>query len=193
MRKRPGGWRIVPEISVRCGGHNCPSHDLAGWRKERLPEHPAGIMTVLPDSVCEILSPGHERKDTITHFLRLQRAGVPHYWIIDPEDRILIAHGLDDGRYRALLTASGPEDPRGRVRVPPSMPGSRSSAARHTVEDIAQVQRHLLERRDARGTRAAQRGDDPVGAAVQPVRDELARLRPDQPVVGDPVALQQQR
>ncbi len=59
--------------------------------------------------MCEILAPGHERKDTITHFLRLQRAGVPHYWIIDPEDRVLIAYGLDDGRYRTMFTASGLE------------------------------------------------------------------------------------
>jgi Uma2 family endonuclease len=119
MRKRPGGWWIVPEISVRYGEHHCPSHDLAGWRKERLPERPAGIMTVLPDWVCEILSPGHERKDTITHFLNLQRAGVPHYWIIDPEGRALIAYALDDGRYRTIFTASGLEETAGRVRVPP--------------------------------------------------------------------------
>jgi Uma2 family endonuclease len=76
-------------------------------------------MTVLPDWVCEILSPGHERKDTITHFLRLQRAGVPHYWIIGPEGRVLIAHAPDDGCYRTIVTASGLEETRGRVRVPP--------------------------------------------------------------------------
>ncbi len=32
----PGGWWIVPEISVRYTEHHCPSPDLAGWRKERL-------------------------------------------------------------------------------------------------------------------------------------------------------------
>ena len=63
----PGGWWIVPEISVRYSEHHCPSHDLAGWRKERLPERPSGVMTELPDWVCEIISPGHERKDTLTH------------------------------------------------------------------------------------------------------------------------------
>jgi len=62
---QPGGWWIVPEISVRYNAHHCPSHDLAGWRKERHPEQPVGIMTLLPDWVCEILSPGHERKDTV--------------------------------------------------------------------------------------------------------------------------------
>jgi len=65
-------------------------------------------MTVLPDWVCEILSPGHERKDTITHFLQLQRAGVPYYWIIDPGDWVLIVYALHDGRYRTVFTASRP-------------------------------------------------------------------------------------
>ena len=58
---------------------------------------PAGIMTVLPDSVCEISSPDHERKDTDTHFLSVQYAGAPHYWIVDPDGRAQIAYALDDG------------------------------------------------------------------------------------------------
>ena len=119
MRQQPDGWWIVPEISVRYSEHHCPSHDLAGWRKARLPERPVGVMTLLPDWVCEILSPGHERKDTVTHFLRLQRAGVPYYWIIAPEDRALIAYALDAGGYRAVFTAEGPEETAGTARIPP--------------------------------------------------------------------------
>ena len=115
----PGGWWIVPEISVRYSDNHCPSHDLAGWRKERLPQRPAGVMSVLPDWVCEILSPGHERKDTLTHFLRLQRAGVPFYWIIDPKEPALIAHALDASRYRTVFTAEGPDETSLTVRVPP--------------------------------------------------------------------------
>ncbi|MFP4032072.1 MAG: Uma2 family endonuclease, partial [Desulfococcaceae bacterium] len=34
-RKSGGGWWIMTEISVRYGEHQCPAHDLAGWRKER--------------------------------------------------------------------------------------------------------------------------------------------------------------
>ncbi|MBK5940966.1 Uma2 family endonuclease [Halochromatium roseum] len=119
MQRQPGGWWIVPEISVRYNAHHCPSHDLAGWRKERLPQRPAGIMTILPDWVCEILSPGHERKDTVTHFLRLQRAGVPFYWIVSPQDHALIAYALDAGSYRAVFTAEGLDEARAEVRIPP--------------------------------------------------------------------------
>ena len=45
-RGGPGGWWIVTEISVQYSEHQCPAHDLAGWRRERLPERPSGIMTL---------------------------------------------------------------------------------------------------------------------------------------------------
>jgi Uma2 family endonuclease len=116
----PGGWWIVSEISVRYNEHQCPSHDLAGWRKERVPERPSGIMTLAPDWVCEILSPGHERKDTVHHLLLLQRTAVPHYWILSPEDRTLIVYALDAGAYRLCWSVAyrPPETPN-LARIPP--------------------------------------------------------------------------
>jgi len=64
-RFSPGGWWIITEVSIRYELHQCPCHDIAGWRKRRMPERPQGIMRLLPDWVCEIVSPGHERKDTL--------------------------------------------------------------------------------------------------------------------------------
>ena len=32
----PGGWWIITEVSVSDERHQCPSHDIAGWRKEPL-------------------------------------------------------------------------------------------------------------------------------------------------------------
>jgi Uma2 family endonuclease len=115
----PGGWWIVTEISVQYSEHQCPDHDLAGWRKERLPERSSGIMTLPPDWVCEILAPGHERKDMVHHLLLLQRAAVPHYWIVSPEDRTLIVYALDHGTYRLCYSVGyrPPETP-ARVRIP---------------------------------------------------------------------------
>lgn len=104
-----GGWWIVTEVSVRYNEYQCPSHDLAGWRRERLPTPPAGVVDIVPDWVCEILSPGHERKDLVHHLLLLQRIGVPYYWIISPEDRSLIAYALEDGRYTLIFSAEYPE------------------------------------------------------------------------------------
>ncbi|MEZ5534324.1 MAG: Uma2 family endonuclease [Thiolinea sp.] len=96
------GWWIMTEISVEYSEHHCPIHDLAGWRKERLPQRPKRKMHIIPDWVCEITSPGHERKDAIVQLMRLQTFRVPHYWVLSPEDRTLIAYALDGEHYRVV-------------------------------------------------------------------------------------------
>lgn len=116
--KGPGGWWIATEISVRYSDQNCPSHDLAGWRKEREGERPRGVMEVSPDWVCEITSPGHEKKDYLDVFLLLQKYRVPYYWIISPEDKSLIAYKLIDGKYAVVETV---DHTVGKVRIEPFM------------------------------------------------------------------------
>ena len=111
----PDGWWIITEVSVAYELHQCPTHDIAGWRKPRMPERPTGVIDIPPDWVCEIVSPGHERKDTLTLFLLLQRHKVPFYWLIWPEDRVLIAHQLDGDNYRVVRTIAGET----RARIPP--------------------------------------------------------------------------
>lgn len=115
----PGGWWIATEVSVAYATHQCPTHDLAGWRKERLPERPRGVVEVVPDWVCEIVSPGHERKDTLTLFLLLQRHQVPYYWLIWPEDRSLVAWQLDGGSYRVIASVTAPGADERKMRLPP--------------------------------------------------------------------------
>lgn len=101
-KESPDGWWIMTEISVRYNEHQCPSHDIAGWRKERVPERPKGVMKIAPDWVCEITSPGHEKKDTLHNFLLLQEYDVQYYWIIWPEDKALIAYKLINGKYSVI-------------------------------------------------------------------------------------------
>lgn len=119
-RKGSGGWWIVTEISVRYNQHHCPTHDLAGWRKERMPNPPNGVIDLLPDWVCEITSPGHESKDLVTHLLRLQTYQVPYYWIISPENKSLIAYALVDEHYRVVFSKEciEPKDCQ-QVAIPP--------------------------------------------------------------------------
>ena len=112
---RPGGWWILTEISVAYEAHECPSHDIAGWRRERLPRLPDGPIELPPDWVCEIVSPGHEKKDTRSIPLLLRRHRVPYYWVIWPEDRALIAYALDGGDWRVVATLKDAD----RARVAP--------------------------------------------------------------------------
>jgi Uma2 family endonuclease len=111
----PGGWWILTEVSVAYEAHECPSHDIAGWRRNRLPHLPEGVVDLPPDWVCEIVSPGHERKDTLVLPLLLQRHQVPFYWLIWPEDRVLIAQRLDGGHYCTIMTLKD----QARARIPP--------------------------------------------------------------------------
>ena len=113
----PGGWWIATDVSVAYEPHECPSHDLAGWRRERLPQPPDGVVDLPPDWVCEIVSPGHEKKDTVTIPLLLQRHRVPWFWLIWPEDRALVAHALDGNSYRAIATLKAPDCV--SARIPP--------------------------------------------------------------------------
>ena len=104
-RKRgSGGWWIMTEVSVEYNQQQCPSHDLAGWRKERLPRRPSGLMKLIPDWVCEITSPGHERKDLFHNFILLQSNGVSYYWVISPEDKTLIAYQLVNEKYQVTFS-----------------------------------------------------------------------------------------
>lgn len=112
---KPGGWWFATEVNVAYETHECPCHDVAGWRRERLPEAPDGVVDLRPDWVCEIVSPGHERKDTLHVPLLLQRHQVPFYWLIWPEDRVLIAHQLDGDHFRIVATLKD----QGRTRIPP--------------------------------------------------------------------------
>ncbi|MEE4378972.1 MAG: Uma2 family endonuclease [Candidatus Competibacteraceae bacterium] len=115
-----GGWWIMPEISVKYSEHHCPSHDLAGWRKERIPLRPTGIMNVIPDWVCEITSPGHERKDLFNNLILLQRSKVPYYWVISPEDKTLIAYALVDEKYHVTFSVEyGTEQGHDKAKIPP--------------------------------------------------------------------------
>ncbi|MBT4837583.1 MAG: Uma2 family endonuclease [Methylococcales bacterium] len=101
-KKGVGGWWIMTEISVQYNEHQRPCHDLAGWRKHRLPKKPTGVMTLSPDWVCEITSPNHEKKDTIQIFNILLNQKVPYYWIINPEQKTLTVYKLIENRYTTL-------------------------------------------------------------------------------------------
>jgi Uma2 family endonuclease len=103
-RGGPGGWWILdePEIHfVRDTEVLVP--DLAGWRRERMPRLPNDHrIEVVPDWVCEILSPSTARKDRMTKMPVYARYGVPYLWLVDPLARTLEAFALREGRWTVI-------------------------------------------------------------------------------------------
>ena len=105
----PGGWWVLPAIHVQYEPHELFCHDCAGVRRDRVPEIAGSWpMQVRPDWVLEVLSPGHERRDRFDKWRVLQRAGIPHYWIVDPETKTLeVYRWHPDGFLNVLNTVAG--------------------------------------------------------------------------------------
>lgn len=61
-----------------------------------------------PKLVVEIISPSTHRKDRLKKMQIYQRAGVQHYWLVDPENKTLECFALRDGLY--ALVASGMDE-----------------------------------------------------------------------------------
>jgi len=61
------------------------------------------------DLVVEIMSPSTHRKDRLKKMEIYRKAGIPHYWLVDPEETILEAYLLKEENYLLIFTG-GPED-----------------------------------------------------------------------------------
>ncbi|MEO7092581.1 MAG: Uma2 family endonuclease [Polyangiales bacterium] len=102
----PGGWWIFSEIHTVYDTHEVFSHDIAGWRRDRLPA-PSGWIRVRPDWVCEVLSPSHEKRDLVDKLGVLHTAGVPDYWVIDHDEKILFMYQHRPEGYVMHTVSSG--------------------------------------------------------------------------------------
>ena len=80
----PGGWWIIDEPELHFG-EQVLVPDIAGWRHETLPEIPHDHrFRVVPDWVCEVLSPSTGRTDRIEKMPIYAEVGVGFLWLADP-------------------------------------------------------------------------------------------------------------
>jgi Uma2 family endonuclease len=100
----PGGWIILDEPELHLG-ENVLVPDLAGWRRERVPELPdAHAFTVAPDWVCEVLSPSTGALDRTRKLPIYAREQVKHAWLVDPSLKTLEVYRLVNSGW-LLVTA----------------------------------------------------------------------------------------
>jgi Uma2 family endonuclease len=103
----PGGWVILDEPELHLEGHVLVP-DLAGWRRQRMPEIPdTAAFELVPDWICEILSPGTAATDRADKMPIYAVLGVPHLWLVDPLTRTLEIYRLETQRYSVLGTWRG--------------------------------------------------------------------------------------
>ncbi len=105
---RPGGWWIASEVDMLLVGEGVRP-DLTGWRRDRvakLPQPgPQGAVTERPDWVAEILSTSTASRDLNDKRAIYHAAGVPHYWILDPQNRLLMVYRHTSEGYLFVLGA----------------------------------------------------------------------------------------
>lgn len=113
-RGGPGGWIILDEPEIHLGA-DVLVPDLAGWRRERMPQIPdAAYFTLAPDWACEVLSPSTGRIDRAVKLPIYAREQVTHVWLVDPLARTLEVFERHDERW--LLWNAYADDAKVRAR-----------------------------------------------------------------------------
>lgn len=103
---KPGGWWLATEVAVRYGNTSLFSHDLAGWKRSRIPERPKRFpVTDRPDWVCEILS-SNSSNDRIKKKRVLLENEVPFYWIVDSSEKTIDVLKWSPEGYVSILDVS---------------------------------------------------------------------------------------
>jgi Uma2 family endonuclease len=108
----PGGWVILDEPELHIVGQVLVP-DLAGWRRERMPEVPdVAHFELAPDWVCEVLSPGTAKRDRTRKMHHYARAGVAFLWFLDPSLRVLETYRRESDGWKHLASFADTERPR---------------------------------------------------------------------------------
>lgn len=101
----PGGWWLLDKPEIHFRDPTAPEAidalvpDVAGWRRERVPEIPdVAAFTLAPDWICEVLSESTEDFDRREKMPVYAREGVSHAWLVDPVARTLEVYTLEAGR-----------------------------------------------------------------------------------------------
>lgn len=103
-RGGPGGWWILYEPELHLDRHILVP-DIAGWRRERMSSLPeTAYFTIVPDWICEILSPGTAKLDRISKMPIYAEQGVGWLWLIDPDIRTLEVYCLNKAHWQLEAT-----------------------------------------------------------------------------------------
>ncbi len=106
----PGGWWILDEPELHMAEHVLVP-DLAGWRRERMPELPEShVFDLPPDWVCEVLSPNTARRDRVEKMPIYAQQAVKHLWLINVEMKGLDVFRLEAGGSWLLISSHGEDD-----------------------------------------------------------------------------------
>lgn len=103
----PGGWWILDEPELHLG-RDVLVPDLAGWRRERMPNlEPHAYFTLAPDWACEVVSPGTAGIDRVRKMRIYAREQIAHFWLVDPILKTVENYRLEGERWVVESTHAG--------------------------------------------------------------------------------------
>ncbi len=106
----PGGWIFVDEPELHLGPHIAVP-EIAGWRQERMVEpQDQAYFSVVPDWICEVISPSTEKYDKGDKRRIYAHYGVKHLWHLDPRAKTLEVFALADKNWLLTHTFVDTED-----------------------------------------------------------------------------------
>ncbi|WP_300603156.1 Uma2 family endonuclease [Niabella sp.] len=77
---------VQPDICVICDANKIDDRGCIG----------------APDLVIEILSPGNTQKEMGIKFDLYEESGVKEYWLVEPQDKVILVYLLKDGKFQGL-------------------------------------------------------------------------------------------
>jgi Uma2 family endonuclease len=103
-RGGPGGWVILDEPELHLGAEPAILvPDLAGWRVDRATfDGDGAFIDVVPDWVCEVLSPSTAAFDRSRKADLYAELGVSYLWLVDVSTRQIEAFRLAEGKWLRL-------------------------------------------------------------------------------------------
>ncbi len=79
------------------------------WGRALTSDFTARNLPTAPLLAVEVLSPSSRRIDLVLKRSRLEAAGCPAYWVVDPDEPRLTAWELRDGTYVEIADVAGSE------------------------------------------------------------------------------------
>lgn len=114
-RGGPGGWWIFDEPEVHFG-RNVLVPDIGGWRRERMAQPPQNhVFTIVPDWICEVISPSSGRLDRMKKMPIYAHEGVAYAWLVDPLQQMIEVAENEHGAWKTLAVHGENQV----VRIPP--------------------------------------------------------------------------
>ncbi len=106
LQKHTLGEVYFSALPVRLWAGKFREPDLVFVSNARLATMPDDYLGV-PDLVAEIISESNQKHDRVTKVKEYARAGIPEYWLIDPDAHRIEVYLLDGKRYALHATLTG--------------------------------------------------------------------------------------